>query len=73
MMVRCFVLYIPLLISGLFSANNPNGRPYVDVEWGWVVGAVLQLIVILILLDATRLALKRKNFVDRVIEKGMAH
>jgi hypothetical protein len=71
LVVRCMVLYVPLILSGLFSTNNAYREPFVDWEWGWAVGAILQLIVILILLDATRVALGRKNFVDRAIAREL--
>jgi hypothetical protein len=46
------------------------GEPFIDWEWGWVVGAILQLIVIGILIDSTRIALRERNFVDRALAKG---
>lgn len=70
LIVRCILLYVPLILSALFSTNNPNGKPYIDLDWGWVVGAILQILVILIILDATRVALKKKNFVDRALAGG---
>jgi hypothetical protein len=73
---RCMFLYIPFIASAFFSANNPAGVPFIDVPWGWIVGAFLQLLVLIIIFDATRVALHKKNFVDRAIcegkERGMS-
>jgi hypothetical protein len=72
MAVRCVVLYYPLIASAFFSRSTPSGVPYVDVPWGWIAGALLQLIALIIVLDATRVALHKKNFVDRAIAKDRA-
>jgi hypothetical protein len=71
LVIRCLVIYVPLLFSLLFTNNNSIGEPFIDWEYGWVIGAILQLIVIVILLDSTRVALSKRNFVDRALaEKG---
>jgi hypothetical protein len=70
LVIRCMSIYVPLLLSLLFTNNNSMGEPFIDWEWGWVVGALLQLMVIIILLDSTRVALRKRNFVDRVLAKG---
>jgi hypothetical protein len=67
--VRCMFLYFPLIASAFFSKNNPSGVPYLDVPWGWIAGALLQLIALIMIFDATRAALHKKNFVDRAIIK----
>jgi len=67
LVIRCLVIYLPLLFSLLFTNKNSIGEPFIDWEWGWVVGVLLQLIVIIILLDSTRVALRRRNFVDRAL------
>ncbi len=69
---RCMVLYIPFIASGFFSKNNPSGVPYIDAPWGWIAGALLQLVVLILISDATRVALHKKNFVDRAIAKEKA-
>lgn len=69
LVIRCFSIYVPLLVSLLFTNNNSVGEPFIDWEWGWVIGALLQLLVIIILLDSTRVALKKRNFVDRALIK----
>jgi hypothetical protein len=69
LVVRCLSIYVPLLLSLLFTNNNSMGEPFIDWEWGWVVGALLQLMVIIILLDSTRVALRKRNFVDRALAK----
>jgi hypothetical protein len=69
LVIRCLTIYIPLLVSLLFTNNNSVGEPFIDWEWGWVIGALLQLLVIIILLDSTRVALKKRNFVDRALIK----
>ncbi|MDD1756428.1 MAG: hypothetical protein LUQ39_06305 [Methanomassiliicoccales archaeon] len=65
LVVRCFLIYLPLLFSLLFTNNNSLGEPFIDWEWGWAVGAILQLIAMVLLLDSARLALRERNFVDR--------
>jgi hypothetical protein len=71
LVIRCLVIYVPLLFSLLFTNNNSIGEPFIDWQYGWVVGAILQLIVIVILLDSVRVALSKRNFVDRSLaEKG---
>jgi hypothetical protein len=70
--IRCMLLYFPLIASAFFSRSTPSGVPYLDVSWGWMAGALLQLIALIILFDATRLALKKKNFVDRALTKHRA-
>ena len=67
LVMRCLVIYVPLLLSLLFTNNNSMGEPFVDWEWGWLVGVALQLMVIIILLDSVRVALRRRNFVDRAL------
>ena len=67
LVIRCLTIYIPLLVSLLFTNNNSVGEPFIDWEWGWVIGALLQLLVIIILLDSTRVALRKRNFVDRAL------
>ena len=69
LVIRCLTIYVPLLVSLLFTNNNSVGEPFIDWEWGWVIGALLQLLVIIILLDSTRVALKKRNFVDRALIK----
>ena len=69
LVIRCFSIYVPLLVSLLFTNNNSVGEPFIDWEWGWVIGALLQLLVIIILLDSTRVALRKRNFVDRALIK----
>jgi len=71
LVMRCLLIYVPLLLSLLFTNNNSIGEPFIDWEWGWVIGALLQLIVIFILLDSVRVAIRRRNFVDRALaEQG---
>ncbi len=70
LVVRCVLIYVPLLLSLLFTNNNSVGEPFIDWEWGWVVGALLQVVVIVMLLDSTRIALRERNFVDRALAKG---
>ncbi|HUL39868.1 MAG TPA: hypothetical protein VLU38_06220, partial [Methanomassiliicoccales archaeon] len=67
--LRCMVVYVPLIVSAFFTENTPFGFPFVYVSWGWIVGAALQLIAIVILIDAARVALHKKNFVDRAKTK----
>jgi len=70
--IRCMLIYVPLIASAFFSQHSPSGVPYIDVPWGWVAGALLQLIALIIIFDATRVALHKKNFVDRAIAKAKA-
>jgi hypothetical protein len=70
--IKCMFLYVPLIASAFFTRHTPSGIPYVDVPWGWVVGALLQLIALIMIFDATRVALHKKNFVDRAIAKAKA-
>jgi len=71
LVVRCLIIYVPLMLSLLFTNHNSLGEPFIDWEYGWIIGAVLQLIVIVILLDSTRVALRKRNFVDRALaEEG---
>ena len=67
--LRCMVVYVPLIVSAFFTENTPFGFPFVYVSWGWIAGAALQLIAIVILIDAARVALHKKNFVDRAKTK----
>jgi peptidoglycan biosynthesis protein MviN/MurJ (putative lipid II flippase) len=62
-------IYIPLIASAFFSQHTPSGVPYLDVQWGWIAGALLQLTALIMIFVATRLALHNKNFVDRAIAK----
>lgn len=68
----CMLLYVPLIASAFFSDSTPSGVPYFDVTWGWIAGALLQLTTLIMLFCATRLALKKKNFVDRAIARRSA-
>jgi len=70
LVIRCVFIYVPLLLSLLFTNNNSMGEPFIDWEWGWVVGALLQVVVIVMLLDSTRVALQQRNFVDRALAKN---
>jgi hypothetical protein len=71
LVMRCLVIYVPMLLSLLFTNKNSIGDPFIDWEYGWIIGAILQLIVIVILLDSTRVALRKRNFVDRALaEEG---
>jgi peptidoglycan biosynthesis protein MviN/MurJ (putative lipid II flippase) len=63
------LLYVPLIASAIFSDSTPSGVPYFDETWGWIAGALLQLTALIMLFWATRLALKKKNFVDRAITR----
>jgi hypothetical protein len=67
--LRCMLIYVPLVVSAFFTSNNPSGFPFVYAQWGWVVGALLQLIALIVIFDATRVALHKKNFVDRALAK----
>jgi uncharacterized membrane protein len=67
LVIRCLVIYLPMLFSLLFTNKNSIGEPFIQWEYGWLVGVVLQLMVIVLLLDSTRIALRKKNFVDRAI------
>jgi hypothetical protein len=67
LVIRCLVLYVPLMFSLLFTNQNSIGEPFIDWEYGWLVGVALQLVVILLLLDSTRIALSKRNFVDRAL------
>jgi hypothetical protein len=67
LVIRCLVIYLPMLFSLLFTNKNSIGEPFIDWEYGWVVGVVLQLMVIVLLLDSTRIALRKRNFVDRAL------
>jgi Glycosyltransferase family 87 len=66
--IRCLILSIPLYLSLLFTSNNSIGEPFIEWQYGWVVGVVLQIMVIVILLDSVRVALGKRNFVDRALE-----
>lgn len=70
--VICMFIYIPLIASAFFSQHTPSGVPYLDVQWGWIAGALLQLTALIMIFVATRLALHNKNFVDRAISKQRA-
>ncbi|HUL40269.1 MAG TPA: hypothetical protein VLU38_08270 [Methanomassiliicoccales archaeon] len=65
--IRCLIISIPIYLSLFFTSNNSIGKPFIDWQYGWVVGVVLQLIVIVILLDSVRVALRKRNFVDRAL------
>lgn len=68
--LRCFFIYVPLILSVPFSRNNPNEVPYIQEWWGWIVGFLLSLTALIILFDTMRVALKRKNFVDGTLLGG---
>jgi len=62
---RCMLLYFPLVLSVPFSSSNIYKQPLIDISYGWAIGLTLTLFALLLFLDATRLAFRRVNFVDR--------
>jgi hypothetical protein len=62
---RCMLLYFPLVLSVPFSSSNIYKQPLIDTPYGWAIGLALTLFALLLFLDATRLAFRKANFVDR--------
>jgi len=60
--VRIFLSFIPIIASVAF-ADLESGETYIEFEGSWLIGLSLNLIGTLLLVDATRLALKSKPFI----------
>jgi len=60
--LRTLVAYGPIITSTAFSASTFREVPVIDFWWSWIVGFALSLTGMLLLVDATRLALKKKPF-----------
>jgi 4-amino-4-deoxy-L-arabinose transferase-like glycosyltransferase len=60
--MRLFLAYPPIIISAGFAMRE-NGQILIQFEGSWLVGFALILIGTLLLVDAARLAFKKKSFI----------
>ncbi len=63
--VRGFLLALPLFFTLLFTSDNPKYVPIIDIPYAWLIGLLLTLLALWILVDTTRLVLKRDCFIHR--------
>ncbi len=64
MAIRITLMYIPFALAVGFS-DNVTGGPLFNVPWGWAAGLLAALVGTILMLDTTRIALKRECFLDR--------
>lgn len=62
-LTRIFLAYIPLLLATVFAQGEGTAPP-VEFYGSWLVGLLLSLAGLLLFVDATRLALRQRSFVD---------
>lgn len=60
--LRIYLAFLPIIASVAFS-DLESGSTFVEFEGSWLVGLALNLAGTLLLIDATRLALKNKPFI----------
>ncbi len=63
--IRTYVLTGPLFFTLLFTQDNPNYVPIVNIPYAWLVGLLLTLLALWILVSTTRIALRKDSFVQR--------
>jgi hypothetical protein len=59
---RIYLAFVPIIASVAFSLLE-SGETYIEFEGSWLVGLALNLAGTLLLVDATRMALKSKPFI----------
>jgi 4-amino-4-deoxy-L-arabinose transferase-like glycosyltransferase len=60
--LRIYLAFVPIIASVAFS-DLESGDTYIEFEGSWLIGLALNLAGTLLLIDATRLALKSKPFI----------
>lgn len=65
---RLFLAYAPIFVSTGFAMRE-NGQILFEFEGSWLVGFVLSVIGTLLLVDATRLAFKKKAFIHETMPR----
>ena len=63
-MIRCFVLYIPLMLAACLT-ENVTGQPAIVFPFSWIVGSLLVLGTNILLIDTFIKARKKKTFFER--------
>jgi hypothetical protein len=63
-MIRCFALYVPLILAACLT-ENVTGQPAIVFPFSWMVGSLLVLGTNIVLIDAFLRARKRKVFFER--------
>ena len=63
-MIRCFALYIPLIIAACLT-ENVTGQPAIIFPFSWIVGSLLVLGTNIVLIDTFLKARKKKAFFER--------
>jgi hypothetical protein len=63
-MIRCFALYIPLILAACLT-ENVTGQPAIVFPFSWVVGSLIVLGTNILLIDTFIKARKRKAFFER--------
>jgi hypothetical protein len=62
---RCYLLLFPLYGTLLFTADNPNYVPVIDMPYAWLVGLILTLIGLVVLADTARMCFSKESFIFR--------
>ena len=63
-MIRCFVLYIPLMLAACLT-ENVTRQPAIVFPFSWIVGSLLVLGTNILLIDTFIKARKKKTFFER--------
>jgi hypothetical protein len=63
-MIRCFALYVPLIIAACLT-ENVTGQPAIIFPFSWIVGSLLVLGTNIVLIDTFLKARKKKAFFER--------
>ncbi|HUT27283.1 MAG TPA: glycosyltransferase 87 family protein [Methanomassiliicoccales archaeon] len=67
---RLFFAYLPMILATML-ARGEGTEPPVEFNGSWLVGLALALIGLLLFVDAVRLALKERPFIDnKALESG---
>ncbi|MCE5295651.1 MAG: glycosyltransferase 87 family protein [Euryarchaeota archaeon] len=61
--LRIYLSFVPIIASVAFSTLESD-KTYIEFESSWLVGLALNLAGTILLIDATRLALKSKPFIN---------
>jgi len=70
--LRTLIAYVPIIASTAFSASTIREVPVIDFWWSWIAGFALSLTGMLLLVDAARLALKKRPFTSPPKNAGEA-
>ncbi|QLH74697.1 MAG: DUF2029 domain-containing protein [Methanomassiliicoccales archaeon] len=68
--LRIYLSFFPILASVAFSELE-SGETFISFDGSWIIGLVLNLTGTVLLVDATRLALKRRPFIYNEHKHGL--